>query len=269
MLSSRPPRPRRRPIPSCASSSSAARAPARPSTRCSPTTSTRPRRSRSRSRSSSCCSPSARSSPPACRCCSASPPCSARWASSPASASSSPATDNLIVGRRCSSASRSASTTRCSTSAASARSAGPGRDPEAALEAAAATSGRAVLVSGFTVMAAMAGMYLTGDNGFTSMATGTILVVGVAMIGSLTVLPAMLSKLGDSVDRGRIPFLGKRARRALASRACGRAIARPRPAAPARRRPRSPAALLVALAIPAFGLHTANSGTTRSRRTRR
>jgi RND superfamily putative drug exporter len=56
-----------------------------------------------------------------------------------------------------------------------------GRDPEAALEAAAATSGRAVLISGFTVMAAMAGMYFTGDNGFASMATGTILVVGVAM----------------------------------------------------------------------------------------
>src|SRR5204863_2559701 len=81
-----------------------------------------------------------------------------------------------------------------------------GRDPEAALAAAAATSGRAVLVSGFTVMAAMAGMYFTGDNGFASMATGTILVVGVAMVGSLTVLPALLSKLGDRVDKGRIPF---------------------------------------------------------------
>jgi uncharacterized membrane protein YdfJ with MMPL/SSD domain len=85
-----------------------------------------------------------------------------------------------------------------------------GRDPEAALQAAAATSGRAVLVSGFTVMAAMAGMYFTGDNGFASMATGTILVVGVAMLGSLTVLPAMLSKLGDRIDKGRIPILGKR-----------------------------------------------------------
>src|SRR4051812_48236446 len=85
-----------------------------------------------------------------------------------------------------------------------------GRDPEAALAAAAATSGRSVLVSGFTVMAAMAGMYFTGDNGFASMATGTILVVGVAMVGSLTVLPALLSKLGDRIDKGRIPFIGKR-----------------------------------------------------------
>ena len=80
-----------------------------------------------------------------------------------------------------------------------------GRDPEAALAAAAATSGRAVLVSGFTVMAAMAGMYFTGDNGFASMATGTIVVVGVAMLGSLTVLPAMLSKLGDRDRQGPHP----------------------------------------------------------------
>src|SRR5215207_5441910 len=93
-----------------------------------------------------------------------------------------------------------------------------GRDPEAALAAAAATSGRAVLVSGFTVMAARAGMYFTGDNGFASMATGTIVVVGVAMIGSLTVLPTMLSKLGDRIDKGRIPILGKRAAKRTESR---------------------------------------------------
>ena len=125
-----------------------------------------------------------------------------------------------------------------------------GRDPEAALAAAAATSGRAVLVSGFTVMAAMAGMYFTGDNGFASMATGTILVVGVAMIGSLTVLPALLSKLGDRVDKGRIPFIGKRlARPRRVAHVVG--DPRPRPAAPqgrARplrrraRRPRHPGA---------------------------
>src|SRR3712207_6010081 len=72
---------------------------------------------------------------------------------------------------------------------------------------AAATSGRAVLVSGATVMVAMAGMYLTGNATFQSFATGTILVVGVAMVGSVTVLPAVLSKLGDRVDRGRVPFL--------------------------------------------------------------
>ena len=84
-----------------------------------------------------------------------------------------------------------------------------GRDNEAAIEAAAATSGRAVLVSGITVMIAMAGMYFAGAATFTSFATGTIAVVAVAMLGSLTVLPAMLSLLGDRVEKGRVPGLGR------------------------------------------------------------
>ena len=88
-----------------------------------------------------------------------------------------------------------------------------GRSAEASLAAAAATSGRAVLVSGLTVIAAMAGMLLSGDPTFISFAVGTMTVVAVAMIASLTVLPAVLSKLGDRVDRGRIPFLGRLAAR--------------------------------------------------------
>ncbi len=88
-----------------------------------------------------------------------------------------------------------------------------GRDEDAALAAAAATSGRAVLISGLTVMVAMAGMYLAGNAVFTSFATGTILVVGVAMLGSVTVLPALMSKLGDRVNKGRVPFLAKRRER--------------------------------------------------------
>jgi uncharacterized membrane protein YdfJ with MMPL/SSD domain len=133
-----------------------------------------------------------------------------------------------------------------------------GRDPESALATAAATSGRAVLVSGFTVMAAMAGMYFTGDNGFASMATGTILVVGVAMVGSLTVLPAMLSKLGDGIDKGRIPFLGKRMAQRTESRMWSAVLDR------VLRRPLLSAVvsggLLVALAVPALGMHTASAG---------
>ena len=70
-----------------------------------------------------------------------------------------------------------------------------GRDNAAAIEAAAATSGRAVLISGVTVMIAMAGMYFGGAATFISFATGTIAVVAVAMLGSLTVLPAVLSLL--------------------------------------------------------------------------
>ncbi|ADB52041.1 MMPL family transporter [Conexibacter woesei] len=82
-----------------------------------------------------------------------------------------------------------------------------GRSEEAALQAAAATSGRAVLISGLTVMIAMAGMFITGDPTFVGMGMGAIMVVGVSLVASLTVLPAILSKLGDKVDRGRIPFL--------------------------------------------------------------
>lgn len=92
-----------------------------------------------------------------------------------------------------------------------------GRGHLAAIEAAAATSGRAVLISGITVIAAMAGMLFTGDKTFISFGIGTMMVVAIAMVGSLTVLPAMLSALGDNVNRGRIPFLAKRRERKAAA----------------------------------------------------
>src|ERR687888_1317107 len=82
-----------------------------------------------------------------------------------------------------------------------------GRGARAAIEAAAATSGRSVLISGFTVMAAMAGMFFAGDKTYLSIAVGTIMVVGIAMIGSLTVLPALLSRLGDKIEKGKIPYV--------------------------------------------------------------
>ncbi len=85
-----------------------------------------------------------------------------------------------------------------------------GRTPRSALETAAATSGHAVLISGLTVMAAMAGMFLSGDKTFFSFAEGTILVVAIAMFASLTVLPALLAWLGDRIEKGRIPIIGRR-----------------------------------------------------------
>ena len=85
-----------------------------------------------------------------------------------------------------------------------------GRGTAEALRIAAHTSGRAILVSGLTVMIAMAGLFLTGIDVFSGVAVGTILVVGVAVLGSLTFLPAILSMLGPWTDRGRIPFLGRR-----------------------------------------------------------
>ncbi len=76
-----------------------------------------------------------------------------------------------------------------------------------AVEIAAATSGHAVVISGLAVIISMAGMFLAGDAIFSSLAVGSILVVAVSVIGSLTVLPALLAKLGRWVDRPRIPVL--------------------------------------------------------------
>ena len=84
-----------------------------------------------------------------------------------------------------------------------------GRTFPEALRIAAGTSGRAILVSGVTVMIALAGLFLTGIDQFAGIAVGTIAVVGIAVAGSLTVLPALLSWLGPRADRGRIPFLGR------------------------------------------------------------
>ena len=134
-----------------------------------------------------------------------------------------------------------------------------GRSPEAALEAAAATSGRSVLISGLTVIAAMAGMYFAGNKSFASFGTGTIMVVAVSMVASLTVLPAVLSKLGDGVMRARVPLLGRARERAsgeprLWGAVVDRVLRRPVVATVAA------GGALVALAVPAFGLHTAVPG---------
>ena len=133
-----------------------------------------------------------------------------------------------------------------------------GRTSADALQIAAATSGRAVLFSGFVVMTAMAGMFLMGSRTFSSFGVGTVLVVAIALLGSLTVLPAVLSKLGDNVERGRIPFLARLRARDGDSRFWGAVV---------RLVMRHPvilgggaAALLIALAIPAFSLHTVDSG---------
>ena len=123
--------------------------------------------------------------------------------------------------------------------------------PEA-LRIAADTSGRAILVSGVTVMIALAGLFLTGIDQFAGIALGTIAVVGIAVAGSLTVLPALLSWLGPRADWGRIPFLGR-------SRAAGRPSRLW--AALVRRVVRHPAiwggvaaVALLALAAPALGM---------------
>jgi RND superfamily putative drug exporter len=133
-----------------------------------------------------------------------------------------------------------------------------GHDKADALDIAAATSGRAVLISGLTVIVAMAGMFVTGNTVFMGMGLGTILVVAVAMLGSLTVLPATLAVLGDRINKGRIPFLGRRRTGATQSRVWGALVDR------VMRRPVVAVVIaggaLVALSIPALGMQTKVSG---------
>lgn len=76
-----------------------------------------------------------------------------------------------------------------------------------AIEIAAATSGHSIVVSGFAVAASMVGLFVVGDVTFNSLATGSLLVVVIAVCGSLTVLPALLALFGHKVDRPRIPLL--------------------------------------------------------------
>jgi uncharacterized membrane protein YdfJ with MMPL/SSD domain len=133
-----------------------------------------------------------------------------------------------------------------------------GRSEKAALEAAAATSGRSVLISGLTVIIAMAGMFLAGVQSMSAFAIGTILVVAVAMLGSLTVLPAVLSKLGDRVERGRVPLVNRLRRDDGEGRIWGAIIDR------VLRRPvvsiTLAAGLLLALAVPALQLRPVQAG---------
>ncbi len=133
-----------------------------------------------------------------------------------------------------------------------------GKSSRAALEAAAATSGRAVLISGLTVMIAMAGMLFSGDKTYLSFGIATMIVVAVAVLGSLTVLPALIARLGDKVDRGRIPFLHRLRREGGENRFWAAILT------PALRHPVATVAvsvgILLALAVPALRIHTSQTG---------
>ncbi|MFK0098570.1 MMPL family transporter [Streptomyces sp. NPDC091040] len=135
-----------------------------------------------------------------------------------------------------------------------------GRDAETALRIAAATSGRAVLVSGLTVMVAMAGMFLSGLMLFKGFALATITVVCIAMLGSVTVLPALLSWLGDRIDAGRVPLLNRRGKRGKgeSGRIAGRVLR------PVLNHPKffaaASVAVLLVLAAPAVGMKTESLG---------
>ena len=123
-----------------------------------------------------------------------------------------------------------------------------------ALEYTARTSGRSVVIAGTTVIVAMAAQFVIRSSVFNGIASGTIAVVACAVVGSVTVLPAVLQLLGPGIDRGRVRFLPQLAT-AGSSRFWAtlveRVLRRPALAALAS------AGVLVALAIPGLGLHVA------------
>jgi putative drug exporter of the RND superfamily len=128
-----------------------------------------------------------------------------------------------------------------------------------AVEIAAATAGRAVVVSGFTVLIAMSGMFLSGNGIFSSFAIGTMIVVATAVIGSITVLPGLAARLGKWVDRPRIPFLHRLGKPDGSSRVWGALVTR------VLRRPGMAVVIaggaLTALAVPALAMNTKLLGT--------
>ncbi|HEY6492177.1 MAG TPA: MMPL family transporter [Trebonia sp.] len=127
-----------------------------------------------------------------------------------------------------------------------------------ALRTAARTSGRAIVAAGLTVMGCLAGLFVAGFQAFDGIALGTIIVVAVAVLGSLTFLPALLSLLGKATDKGRVPFLGRRQAVARPSR-LWRAVV-----TAVTRRPLAlgglAAVALLALATPLAGLHLQDAG---------
>ncbi|MGH3675426.1 MAG: MMPL family transporter [Mycobacterium sp.] len=76
-----------------------------------------------------------------------------------------------------------------------------GRDPQQAADAAMATSGLAVVLSGLTVIASVTGIYLINTPVLVSMATGAILAVAVAVLTSTTLTPAVLATFGKAAAK--------------------------------------------------------------------
>jgi RND superfamily putative drug exporter len=96
-----------------------------------------------------------------------------------------------------------------------------------AITVASNTTGRAVFYAGITVLLSLSGLALTNNAIFISLALGAILVVTIAIVGSLTTLPAVLAILGDNINRLQIPFLSRANGDGVWSRIVTRVMARP------------------------------------------
>ncbi len=135
-----------------------------------------------------------------------------------------------------------------------------GRDTVEAITTMGATASRAVLISGLVVIVALLGLLVVPVNVFQGLAAGAILVVAAAVFAALTLLPAVLSLMGDRVDALRLPFLGRLA--AVAKRRRGRPLW-DRLAYAVMRRPIVSlvivVGLLAAAAVPNIGINTGSA----------
>jgi putative drug exporter of the RND superfamily len=133
-----------------------------------------------------------------------------------------------------------------------------GREKLDAIAVAGATASRAVLFSGLAFVLAMFGLELVPNTIMRSLATGAILVGVVSVLAALTLLPAVVSLLGDRINAGRIPYFGRKASAAAESRFWGRIVRA------VMRRPAvslvAAAALLLACAIPILSYETGEAG---------
>jgi uncharacterized membrane protein YdfJ with MMPL/SSD domain len=133
-----------------------------------------------------------------------------------------------------------------------------GRDKLDAIATAGATASRAVLFSGLAFVLAMFGLELVPNTIMRSLATGAILVGIVSVAAALTLLPAVISLLGDRINAGRIPYFGRKASEASESRFWARIVSA------VMRRPvaslAAAVALLVACAVPILSYETGEAG---------
>ena len=128
-----------------------------------------------------------------------------------------------------------------------------------AIATASNTTGRAVLYAGITVVLSLTGLMLTNNPIFISLSLASVIVVLVAIVGSLTLLPAMLAVLGDNVNRLRLPIIGRESTgsngNGIWSRITDKVMARPAVFATVT------ATVLIALATPVIFLNIGfNSG---------
>ena len=129
-----------------------------------------------------------------------------------------------------------------------------GNEKPAAIAAAGSTASRAVFFSGITVVLALVGMFLIPSTIFRSLAVGAIIVVVVTVAAALTLLPAVVSLLGDRIDALRLPFVRRRGEGGFWARVAQGVMRRPVVSLVAS------VAILVAAAVPFAGINTGFAG---------